>query len=210
MFKTASSTAKPSSKTPVRQFSRSNQHKQQLSEQPSDEQPMKNGNLEGILCKYTNVMKGYQNRYFVVDEERGVLDYYLEDKRKPNHLRGSIALSECNIAPSEDDSQTFTISTPVQSFKLKASNTKERQRWIDKLRQVAYNMEKVETKNTHLNDVRESLLAAQKTQIKLVNSIENFSSLDKELLMLKSTSYSSVMAIENCFAILQSLSDYKL
>lgn len=173
---------------------------------------MKNGNLEGILSKYTNVMKGYQNRYFVVDEERGVLDYYMpgEDKRKPNHLRGSIALSECNIAPSEDDSQTFTISTPGQSFKLKASNTKERQRWIDKLRQVAYNLEKVETKNTHLNDVRESLLTTQKTQIKLVNSIENFSSLDKELLMLKSTSYSSVMALENCFAILQGLSDYKL
>lgn len=198
-------------KTPVRQFSRSGQYKQQLSEPQFDEQQMKNGNLEGILSKYTNVMKGYQNRYFVVDEERGVLDYYMpEDKRKVNHLRGSIALGECNIAPSEDDSQTFTISTPGQSFKLKASNTKERQRWIDKLRQVAYNLEKVETKNTHLNDVRESLLTTQKTQIQIVNAIENFSNLDKELLMLKSTSYSSVMALENCFAILQGLSDYKL
>ena len=167
--------------------------------------------MEGILSKYTNVMKGYQNRYFVVDEERGVLDYYMpEDKRKPNHLRGSIALAECNIAPSEDDSQTFTINTPNQNYKLKASNTKERQRWIDKLRQVAYNLEKVETKNTHLNDVRDSLLTTQKTQSKLVNAIENFSSLDKELLMLKSTSYSSVLALENCFAILQGLSDYKL
>lgn len=51
-------------------------------------------------------MKGYQNRYFILDEERGVLDYYMpEDKRKSNHVRGSINLAGCNIAP--DDQVNF-------------------------------------------------------------------------------------------------------
>jgi alkyl sulfatase BDS1-like metallo-beta-lactamase superfamily hydrolase len=167
----------------------------------------------GILCKYTNVMKGYQNRYFVVDERRGLLNYYMPEdvpKRRWTHVRGSINLINSNIAPSEDDSQTFTVSTSDQTCKLKASSTKERQKWIDKLRQVAYNLECTETNTMYLNDVRESLLNTQKTQIKLVNAIENFSSLDKELLILKSTTYSSLMALENCFAIMQEINDGKL
>jgi hypothetical protein len=32
---------------------------------------------EGLLCKYTNVMKGWQFRYFVLDPETGVLEYFL-------------------------------------------------------------------------------------------------------------------------------------
>lgn len=115
------------------------------------------------------------------------------------------------ISPSEDDSQTFTVTSEDNDivYKLKASNTKERQKWIDKLRQVALNLENLESKNNHLNDVRESLLNTQKIQIKLVNAIENFSFLDKELLMLKSTSYSSIMSLENSFAVLQGLNDLK-
>lgn len=33
--------------------------------------------FEGQLCKYTNVVKGWQFRWFVLDPETGVLDYYL-------------------------------------------------------------------------------------------------------------------------------------
>jgi hypothetical protein len=33
--------------------------------------------LEGVLHKYTNVMKGWQFRWFVVDAQRGVLEYYI-------------------------------------------------------------------------------------------------------------------------------------
>jgi hypothetical protein len=33
--------------------------------------------FEGQLCKYTNVMKGWQFRWFVLDPETGVLHYYL-------------------------------------------------------------------------------------------------------------------------------------
>ena len=33
--------------------------------------------LEGQLCKYTNVMRGYQFRYFVVNTELAKLDYFM-------------------------------------------------------------------------------------------------------------------------------------
>jgi hypothetical protein len=33
--------------------------------------------FEGQLYKYTNVMKGWQFRWFVLDPETGVLEYFL-------------------------------------------------------------------------------------------------------------------------------------
>jgi hypothetical protein len=33
--------------------------------------------MEGQLYKYTNVMRGYQFRYFVVDAINGKLDYFM-------------------------------------------------------------------------------------------------------------------------------------
>ena len=75
------------------------------------------------------------------------------------------------------------------------------------LRQVSLNLENSEIKTNHLNDVRESLFNTQKTQIKLVNAIENFPELDRDLLMLKSTSYSSIMSLESSFSVLQNLND---
>lgn len=35
--------------------------------------------LSGQLYKYTNVVKGWQQRWFAVDPETGVLSYYLFD-----------------------------------------------------------------------------------------------------------------------------------
>ena len=33
--------------------------------------------FEGQLNKFTNVVKGWQNRWFLLDPERGRLDYYV-------------------------------------------------------------------------------------------------------------------------------------
>lgn len=35
--------------------------------------------LSGQLYKYTNVVKGWQQRWFAVDQETGILSYYLFD-----------------------------------------------------------------------------------------------------------------------------------
>lgn len=34
------------------------------------------GTMEGTLSKWTNVMKGWQYRFFVLDENAGLLSYY--------------------------------------------------------------------------------------------------------------------------------------
>uniref|UniRef100_A0A182Y0Y6 PH domain-containing protein n=1 Tax=Anopheles stephensi TaxID=30069 RepID=A0A182Y0Y6_ANOST len=36
--------------------------------------------LEGTLSKWTNVMKGWQYRWFVLDENAGLLSYYTEEQ----------------------------------------------------------------------------------------------------------------------------------
>lgn len=41
------------------------------------------GTMEGTLSKWTNVMKGWQYRFFVLDENAGLLSYYtvcMQDK----------------------------------------------------------------------------------------------------------------------------------
>lgn len=35
------------------------------------------GVFAGQLCKYTNVVKGYQYRWFLLDPARGTLEYYM-------------------------------------------------------------------------------------------------------------------------------------
>lgn len=39
------------------------------------------GSLEGPLSKWTNVMKGWQFRWFVLEEKVGVMSYYTVRRR---------------------------------------------------------------------------------------------------------------------------------
>ncbi|CAH0391721.1 unnamed protein product [Bemisia tabaci] len=91
--------------------------------------------FEGQLYKYTNVMKGYQYRWFILDPKKGVLNYYLNESETKQQPRGSINLLAAVISPSDEDSHTFTVnSINGESFKLKASDARARQEWVNKLR----------------------------------------------------------------------------
>ncbi|EDV29532.1 uncharacterized protein TRIADDRAFT_20121 [Trichoplax adhaerens] len=94
---------------------------------------------EGSLLKYTNVVKGWQNRWFVLDFQKGTLTYFLtEDKRKQNNPRGSLPLSGALISPSDEDSQSFGIhASTAEVYKIKAADAKSRQAWILRLRKCA-------------------------------------------------------------------------
>lgn len=121
-------------------------------------------------------------------------------------------LAGCIVAPSEEDSQTFTVSASNGDvFKLKATDVRQRQLWVDRLRQVAQQQDSRVSLAAHhrdrLNDVRESLLNAQKALVKLASAIESFTCSDNELLILKATSHGSLMALEQSFAILQCISE---
>jgi len=94
--------------------------------------------LEGQLYKYTNVMKGWQFRYFKINPEQGILEYYMPDEPKRVRPRGSIYLQGAVISPSDEDSNMFTVnSASGEVYKLRASDSKERQLWVNRLRSVA-------------------------------------------------------------------------
>ncbi|XP_028407493.1 oxysterol-binding protein-related protein 11-like [Dendronephthya gigantea] len=96
--------------------------------------------MEGQLSKWTNLMKGWQYRWFVLNSETGHLEYYV-DKSKWTHgsePRGSVHLMGAVIAPSDEDSVTFSVNAANGDlFKLRASDARERQQWINKIRMIS-------------------------------------------------------------------------
>ena len=93
--------------------------------------------FEGQLNKFTNVVKGWQYRWFVLDPAAGTLEYYLLEERS-GRCRGSQRMSGAVIIPSQDDENTFNINFKSgESYKVRASSAKERQVWVDRLRHCA-------------------------------------------------------------------------
>ncbi|XP_054706899.1 oxysterol-binding protein-related protein 11-like [Uloborus diversus] len=94
--------------------------------------------LEGQLYKYTNVVKGWQYRWFILIPETGILEYYMLDEVKKKRPRGAIFLAGAVISPSDEDGQSFAISAACgELYKLKANDAKERQFWVNRIRAVA-------------------------------------------------------------------------
>ena len=110
---------------------------------------------EGQLLKYTNMMKGWQNRWFVLDPHTGMLEYFMvilqndtfllltkccaqSESERRQRPRASLHLAGAIVVPSEEDSYTFSVNAANEnSFKLRATDAKERQYWINRLRVVA-------------------------------------------------------------------------
>lgn len=97
---------------------------------------------EGQLNKFTNVVKGWQYRWFVLTPETGNLDYYLMDEGVIGKRRGRQHVAGTIVVPSEEDSQTFHVNFGSgESYKLRAANVRDRQVWVDRIRQVAHRHE---------------------------------------------------------------------
>ncbi|XP_061535471.1 LOW QUALITY PROTEIN: oxysterol-binding protein 1-like [Phycodurus eques] len=85
---------------------------------------------KGWLFKWTNYIKGYQRRWFVLSN--GLLSYYRTQAEMGHTCRGTINLATANIVV--EDSCNFVISNGgAQTYHLKASSEVERQRWITAL-----------------------------------------------------------------------------
>uniref|UniRef100_A0A8B9Z6M3 Oxysterol-binding protein n=1 Tax=Buteo japonicus TaxID=224669 RepID=A0A8B9Z6M3_9AVES len=85
---------------------------------------------EGWLFKWTNYIKGYQRRWFVLSN--GLLSYYRSKAEMRHTCRGTINLATANITV--EDSCNFIISNGgAQTYHLKASSEVERQRWVTAL-----------------------------------------------------------------------------
>ncbi|KAM7287590.1 oxysterol-binding protein-related protein 11 isoform X2 [Ixodes scapularis] len=76
--------------------------------------------LEGQLFKYTNVVKGWQYRWFVLNPDIGMFEYYMLDELKKGRPRGAVHLAGAVISPSDEDGQMFTVSAACgEVYKLR-------------------------------------------------------------------------------------------
>lgn len=183
---------------------------------------------EGLLHKYTNAMKGWQYRWFILSPETGELHYFLTETEKSQKPRCSIYLAGAVIAPSDEDSTTFTVNSATgDMIKLRASDARARQEWVDKLRAVTemytraiasshpplppreHNnssirnpVSKIEVLDAFAN-CREQLNKVEKHTVALSQTIENSSfNLDPDLLVLKATAHATLHTLNQCLNIL--------
>ncbi|XP_061840064.1 oxysterol-binding protein 1 isoform X4 [Nerophis lumbriciformis] len=101
-----------------------------MSSEPKSPTPTPGDTYKGWLFKWTNYIKGYQRRWFVLSN--GLLSYYRTQAEMGHTCRGTINLATANIVV--EDSCNFVISNGgAQTYHLKASSEVERQRWITAL-----------------------------------------------------------------------------
>ncbi|XP_052800519.1 oxysterol-binding protein 1-like [Mya arenaria] len=85
---------------------------------------------KGWLYKWTNYLKGYQKRWFVL--QNGLLSYYRNQAEMTHTCRGTINLAAAFITTS--DSCTIIISSGGNhTFHLKATSEVDRQKWVTAL-----------------------------------------------------------------------------
>ncbi|XP_050773002.1 oxysterol-binding protein-related protein 11 isoform X1 [Gopherus flavomarginatus] len=91
-------------------------------------------NICGYLMKYTNLVTGWQYRFFVLNNEAGLLEYFVNEQSRNQKPRGTLQLAGAVISPSDEDSHTFTVNAASgEQYKLRATDAKERQHWVSRL-----------------------------------------------------------------------------
>ncbi|OCH89825.1 hypothetical protein OBBRIDRAFT_793900 [Obba rivulosa] len=106
-----------------------------LIKSPSAEPP----EMKGYLNKYTNVAKGYNTRWFVLQD--GIFSYYRHQEDESVACRGSIAMKMAvlTVSPGHQGLRFEVHSSPtrghngVQKWYLKANHPVEASRWIQAL-----------------------------------------------------------------------------
>ncbi|KAG8442902.1 hypothetical protein GDO86_011638 [Hymenochirus boettgeri] len=94
--------------------------------------------IEGMLSKYTNLIQGWQNRYFVLDFDSGILQYFVTETSKSQKPRGFLSLAGSAISLSEEAPNMIIVySANGETYKLKAADVKERQFWMNQLQACA-------------------------------------------------------------------------
>ncbi|CAF0803317.1 unnamed protein product [Didymodactylos carnosus] len=90
--------------------------------------------MEGPLSKWTNVIQGWQYRWFVLNASTGMLAYYTsKENMVKGERRGVVLLKGANLGIDSEDDSTFTIRSHGKTFHFQARDAEERQKWITSL-----------------------------------------------------------------------------
>uniref|UniRef100_A0A3Q1K2I0 PH domain-containing protein n=1 Tax=Anabas testudineus TaxID=64144 RepID=A0A3Q1K2I0_ANATE len=90
---------------------------------------------KGWLFKWTNYLKGYQRRWFVLSN--GLLSYYRTQAEMGHTCRGTIPLATAHIEVG--DTCHLVLTSGGRSYHLKATSEGECQRWVSALQQAKAN-----------------------------------------------------------------------
>jgi len=85
--------------------------------------------MRGWLYKWTNYLKGYQKRWFVL--QAGILSYYRSQDEVTHTCRGTIYLEAAHL--SSNDACHFVISNGSTVIHLRTSTETDKQRWMSAL-----------------------------------------------------------------------------
>jgi len=76
-------------------------------------------------------MKGWQYRWFVLDDNAGLFSYYTsKEKMRRGVRRGCVRLRGALVGIDDEDDSTFTITVDNKTFHFQAKDSEERERWI--------------------------------------------------------------------------------
>ncbi|XP_074602922.1 oxysterol binding protein [Brevipalpus obovatus] len=164
--------------------------------------------MKGTLYKWTNVVRGYQKRWFVLS--KGLLSYYSRESDVKQECRGWIKLASAKIL--KQDSLSFVVQNGDQTFYLKAKNERQRQNWVTALqcsKMLANRLQESEDeyyqkliinskKSERPNQLLEPL-TAKLHELKNFNDliIKHGSTLQKSSMILESIE-NPAEAVENC------------
>ncbi|KAH6942003.1 hypothetical protein HPB50_027142 [Hyalomma asiaticum] len=164
--------------------------------------------LEGQLYKYTNVVKGWQYRWFVLNPDIGMLEYYMLDEVKKGKPRGAVHLAKNPpLLPREIRGPHEGV-VPQDKGSGATQGASSQTVWYTT--GIGGHTEASATPAEAFSSVREILARAGKLYHNLAQSIESLPShgpglkyYDRDMLLLKATSCATVMCLEQCLSILQ-------
>ncbi|XP_035638120.1 oxysterol-binding protein-related protein 9 isoform X2 [Oncorhynchus keta] len=174
--------------------------------------------MEGPLSKWTNVMKGWQYRWFVLDYNAGLLSYYTsKDKMMRGSRRGCVRLRGAVIGIDDEDDSTFTITVDQKTFHFQARDADEREKWIHALEGTilrhTLQLQEAETGFVpSVQDFERKLAEADAYLQILIDQLKLFDEKIKDckedesrrkIENLKETTYSMVESIKHCIVLLQ-------
>ncbi|XP_058039597.1 oxysterol-binding protein-related protein 10 isoform X1 [Ahaetulla prasina] len=135
--------------------------------------------LEGTLSKYTNLIQGWQSRYFILDFETGILQYFVNEQSKNQKPRGILSLAGAIVSLSDEAPNMLVVySANGEMYKLRAGDTKERQYWVTQLRSCAkYHTE---------NNLKSTLTSRAKSLTLLPLGTANSTSLNSQKIVSQS------------------------
>ncbi|XP_077160691.1 oxysterol-binding protein-related protein 10 isoform X1 [Paroedura picta] len=94
--------------------------------------------LEGTLSKYTNLLQGWQSRYFMLDYDTGILQYFVNEQSRNQKPRGVLSLAGAVVSLSDEAPNMLVVySANGEMYKLRAGDARERQYWVTQLRSCA-------------------------------------------------------------------------